>query len=473
MVHDKKTNINSVDANEENEFWKIIKGFIKKFSTTIKTVVLTIFPQVSIIVNICFFVQNFQSCVRNFFNPKPKPAEEKVKLIEDDTVPRKKKNKYLTVGTTILKNTIGTIKALIFGIFPQLLLVSRIYLFTKTAINYFRGNTVRKEVIHKKKRPSKVESALLKLDRFIVVFKQLILAIFPSITRIFNLNPLNAKALNYVKGQAFQAIQKSEKPNFIQLLLEVHNKANFENEAEDSTQTKNKIMSQCIMFLFNGLQPVSNLLCVTIYELMKNPEIQEKLHQEILAMNEQQNSAELSYEALQKSKYLDMVLSESLRKWPSQPILDRVCSKPYILTDDDGNVVQEFKQGDNVCVSVYGSHFDEENFENPFTFDPERFRGENQLKIKPFTYFPFGSGYRSCKGESFGLLVAKTMLYHLILEYEFVSGLKTVPDLFAVTRKIQLKQSEFFWIKLNPRKINSEPQQEALVDAEEKNWENL
>lgn len=53
------------------------------------------------------------------------------------------------------------------------------------------------------------------------------------------------------------------------------------------------------------------------YELVCNPDIQQKLYDEIIEMNNSLDGKKISYEQLQGMKYLDQTVSETLRKWPA------------------------------------------------------------------------------------------------------------------------------------------------------------
>ncbi|XP_055838038.1 probable cytochrome P450 9f2 [Episyrphus balteatus] len=311
---------------------------------------------------------------------------------------------------------------------------------------------------------TKMGAVLLRPEGLGVIIKSILIAVLPQVGKIFKINILSTKALNYLKGVVSQTIKQRKenkiiRQDMIQLMLE--SQKHGESKTEEKTDnretvltnwTENEMIAQCLLFLFAGLGPMSNLMCVAAYELMKNPDIQEKLYEEVSQMNEELNGSEISYDLLKNMKYLNMVVSESLRKWPSAPFLDRVCNKSYNLTDDDGKILLEMKPGDKVLFSVYGSHFDEENFENPSVFDPERFSDENKKSnIKPFTYFPFGLGPRSCIGDRFGLMVAKLMLYHLVLEFKLSPSPKSTVDINEVTRGLQLKIPEVFWMDLIAR----------------------
>lgn len=129
------------------------------------------------------------------------------------------------------------------------------------------------------------------------------------------------------------------------------------------------------------------------YELVKNPEIQRKLQQEIDEVNENLNGKSITYEVLQKMKYMDQVVSETFRLWPAAPIIDRMCSKDFELEYDDGKKIH-FEAGRNFYLPIYGLHHDEKYFPNPETFDPERFSEENKDNINRDAYMPFGVGPR-------------------------------------------------------------------------------
>lgn len=178
----------------------------------------------------------------------------------------------------------------------------------------------------------------------------------------------------------------------IQLLME----AKKDNKEQ---WTDNEIVAQCFIFFFAAFENNASLICTTAYELLQNPEVQQRLYEEIKETEESLKGGQLTYDAVTKMKYMDMVISESLRKWSLAAATDRVCSKDYTLTDDDGNTLFEFKVGDRVNIPISGLHLDEVYFPEPHKFNPERFSDENKDKLVPYTYLPFGAGPRNCIGK--------------------------------------------------------------------------
>lgn len=58
------------------------------------------------------------------------------------------------------------------------------------------------------------------------------------------------------------------------------------------------------------------------HEVMANPEVQAKLYEEVEAMEAELDGKTISYDQIQGLKYMDQVVSETLRKWPPAPVSD-------------------------------------------------------------------------------------------------------------------------------------------------------
>lgn len=78
--------------------------------------------------------------------------------------------------------------------------------------------------------------------------------------------------------------------------------------------TDEDLIAQCIAFFLAGFAGLSIQFCFLCHELALNLDIQERLYSEVVETQEQLNGKPLTFEALQQMKYLDMVISEVLRK---------------------------------------------------------------------------------------------------------------------------------------------------------------
>lgn len=78
-----------------------------------------------------------------------------------------------------------------------------------------------------------------------------------------------------------------------------------------------------------GSDSSANLMTFIGYELSKHPDIQQILFNEVNKIDESLNGKTIDYDTLQKKKYMDQVVCETLRLWPQGSLLDRLCVKDY------------------------------------------------------------------------------------------------------------------------------------------------
>lgn len=166
--------------------------------------------------------------------------------------------------------------------------------------------------------------------------------------------------------------------------------------SSDRNWTDEELVAQCFLFFFAGLETVSTALTFTAYEIMVNPDVQQKLYDEIRETNERLGGNHISYDELQKLKYLDQVVCEVLRKWPPAGQSERMCVNDYQYKDNEKKFIIE--KGVSVMIPTYGLHHDERFYPEPDKFDPERFSDEKKINIIPGSYIPFGLGPRNCIG---------------------------------------------------------------------------
>lgn len=102
----------------------------------------------------------------------------------------------------------------------------------------------------------------------------------------------------------------------------------------------------------------------------------------------------MTYDAVQKMKYMDMFISETLRLWPAAPGTDRTCVKDYSY--DDGQYKFKVDKGTALSIPIVSLHHDAKYWNEPEKFNPDRFSDENKDNVVPGTYMPFGVGPRNC-----------------------------------------------------------------------------
>lgn len=175
--------------------------------------------------------------------------------------------------------------------------------------------------------------------------------------------------------------------------------------------TDDLITGQALVFFIAGFETSATTMAFMSYLLAVNQDVQSKLQKEIDEVLEETNG-NITYNELLKMKYLDQVVSETLRLYPSAYVLTRICAKNYLIPSQKSSEVDlVVDKGTTVLVPVIGIHMDPEYFPNPPKFDPERFSEENKPNIVTGSYIPFGSGPRNCIGvyENFYIFIASNL----------------------------------------------------------------
>lgn len=84
-----------------------------------------------------------------------------------------------------------------------------------------------------------------------------------------------------------------------------------------------------------GYETSSSVLAFAIYEMARNPDIQERLYEEIMDVLAKHNG-EFTFDALQEMEYLDNVIHETMRIDVVAPLISKICTKEYTLPLIDG-----------------------------------------------------------------------------------------------------------------------------------------
>ena len=170
------------------------------------------------------------------------------------------------------------------------------------------------------------------------------------------------------------------------------------------------VLSESMQLLVAGHETSSNGLSWLLYLLSSHPECLERVRQEFDSVL---GNAPLSHADVPKFEFTTQVIQEGLRLYPPFWMIDREA----VADDRAGDI--EIPRGSTVIVYVYGAHHAPRYWENPESFDPERFVKTNEKLRTPFTYLPFGGGPRVCIGNQYAMLQILMILSDLLRKYDF------------------------------------------------------
>jgi len=204
-------------------------------------------------------------------------------------------------------------------------------------------------------------------------------------------------------------VGKSGRMAFLDLLLHT--------ETEDGKRlSPSDIQEEVDTFMFEGHDTTAAAMTWMFYQLGLHQDIQAKLHQELDDVITSENESNLTAEDLKKMPYLEKVIKESLRHYPSVPYIARSVTEECEL---DGYTIPV---GAEASIMCYNIHHHPDYWEDPHRFDPERFSKENQVGRHAFSYIPFSAGARNCIGQKFAMQELKTVVCKVMKNFHLTSN---------------------------------------------------
>jgi len=266
---------------------------------------------------------------------------------------------------------------------------------------------------------------------------QLILVLlFPEFaTETLNFHGFQPEASNFFFNLTKQIVKQRKESNsdsshndFIDLLM----KANYEGRQ----LTEKQIADQGIAFFLAGFDTSSVSLTNVTYLLAKHQDIQDELVKEI---DEFWNSKqEINLESVNELKYLEAVINETMRILPTVPRMFKDTAKNCTVSYAGRNLY--IPKGSNVQLSIHMIHRDEQHFERPLEFLPERFLKDSNLKHDSQAFIPFGIGPRNCIGQRFAMFEIKLCLLTVLSKFRFELTSTTEPLKFLAGQPVTVAE---------------------------------
>jgi len=221
------------------------------------------------------------------------------------------------------------------------------------------------------------------------------------------------------------------------------------NHKKESKLSNEEIVATAMVFLVAGYDTTGMTLSFLAYAMSKNPEIQEKLQEEVDEAFEENNGELPDYNKIQSLPYLDMVIHETLRRFSPVGFNTRSCTEDYNLPGTDIVI----KKDDFISFSVSGIHNDPEFYSHPDEFYPDHFSKEEKATRSPYAFQSFGQGPRSCIGMRFALLEAKMAILCTYRKFSFLPGTKTQEPLVRDPESALGYAKGGLWAKIVERDI--------------------
>jgi cytochrome P450 len=170
------------------------------------------------------------------------------------------------------------------------------------------------------------------------------------------------------------------------------------------------LLDSLLTFMMVGHESTAKAMTWALYLLSQSPEWTERVRREV---EEVAGGEPIAAEHIEKLQLTQQVVKEALRLYPPVPSICRVAAEDVELGG------RKIAAGTLINVPFYVLHRHRKLWNNPDSFDPDRFAPKNAGSIGRLQFLPFGAGPRTCVGSAFATIEATTVIATLIRSATF------------------------------------------------------
>lgn len=192
--------------------------------------------------------------------------------------------------------------------------------------------------------------------------------------------------------------------------------------------TDDDIVNEACTFMLAGQDSVGAATAFCLFMLAQNPLYQQKCVDELSGIFDGDDRSP-TIKDIREMRYLEQCIKETLRLFPSVPLIARKLNEDVRLTQC------LIPGGSSVLIFPYATHRIKSIYPDPERFDPERFSPELCEKRHPYAFIPFSAGPRNCIGNKFAYIEMKTVISTILRQFELVpvEGKTVVNAIFRIT----------------------------------------
>ncbi len=175
-------------------------------------------------------------------------------------------------------------------------------------------------------------------------------------------------------------------------------------------------------FVAAGHETAAMALAWAFWLLAKDQTSQERVRDEVIRVA---GACDIYAERVERLTFTRQVIQEAMRLFPPAPAISRQVREDVTLG------THRISKHAQIVIPIWSLHRNEQLWDDPHGFDPERFSAEEAKARHRCSYLPFGGGPRICVGMSFAMLEIVTILATLVREFRFHPAPGFRPQLFA------------------------------------------
>jgi len=174
--------------------------------------------------------------------------------------------------------------------------------------------------------------------------------------------------------------------------------------------TDENIRNQVLTFLIAGHETTSGTLAFALHLLLRNPHVLAQAYAEVDRLLP--GDTVPTYETVMKLDVIPRILDETLRLLSPIPAIGLKAREDTVLGGR-----YDVAAGQKIAVLLRPLHTNPAAWDDPETFDIDRWLPERKATHHPHAYKPFGNGERACIGRQFALTEARLALAMILQHF--------------------------------------------------------
>ena len=223
-------------------------------------------------------------------------------------------------------------------------------------------------------------------------------------TRLLRGVQLVSSELERLIDAPVQAALKQDPLQSPNLLLDINDELRRESRCPFSRFQHRNLVKTLFMV---GIQTSAYTLDWLLLLLARHPDVWQQLAE---AVRPQLRESAPTAEVMDQLVCVQHVIHEAMRLRPVIPTIQKGVAKSCEIA---GVAVQP---GDTLNLSVFGIHHSADYWDDPGSFNPDRFR----YYVPPQLFTPFGLGQHTCLGQHLAMHVLATTLVRLVQRFDIV-----------------------------------------------------
>ncbi|MEV4559521.1 cytochrome P450 [Kitasatospora sp. NPDC049285] len=179
------------------------------------------------------------------------------------------------------------------------------------------------------------------------------------------------------------------------------------DDGTDQGMTSEQLLDEVLTIFFSGMETSATTLSWLFHELGRNPELYERLTDEVDSVLQGRNAG---FDELPQLVFTRRLVTEALRLYTPPWILMRTSNTEVDLGG------AQLPAGTNLVYSLTAMHRDPALYAQPDRFDPDRW-ADPELKAP---YMPFGGGRHKCIGDHFAMTEMVIVVATIVARWRLV-----------------------------------------------------